>query len=84
MILVLLNGFSFSYHLLFCFVALFHRLVPLPGRVAFMSACSVFWNFYLSTSIGNQTPPIAIAANQPTDNDESEKASVAVASTSEV
>ncbi|KMZ64673.1 Protein Mpv17 [Zostera marina] len=26
-------------------------LVPLPARVAFMSACSVFWNFYLSTTM---------------------------------
>ena len=60
---------------------LFYRVVPLPGRVAFMSVCSVFWNFYLSTSIGNETPPSAITATQPEDDKEVlEKAPMAVAS----
>eukprot|EP00897_Mesotaenium_endlicherianum_P006377 jgi/Mesen1/5768/ME000292S04835 len=26
--------------------------VPLPARVGFMSTCSIFWNFYLSSAIG--------------------------------
>ncbi|GLJ15362.1 hypothetical protein SUGI_0252030 [Cryptomeria japonica] len=26
--------------------------VPLQARVAFMSCCSIFWNFYLSTTMG--------------------------------
>eukprot|EP00270_Netrium_digitus_P007945 TRINITY_DN2336_c0_g1_i1.p1 TRINITY_DN2336_c0_g1~~TRINITY_DN2336_c0_g1_i1.p1 ORF type:complete len:240 (+),score=64.93 TRINITY_DN2336_c0_g1_i1:50-769(+) len=31
-------------------------VVPLQGRVPFMSAASVFWNFYLSTTVGKQSP----------------------------
>lgn len=27
-------------------------VVPLQARVAFMSSCSIFWNFYLSTTMG--------------------------------
>eukprot|EP00250_Pteridium_aquilinum_P009074 c18426_g1_i1 orf=79-780(+) len=27
-------------------------LVPLQARVAFMSSCAIFWNFYLSTTMG--------------------------------
>jgi len=26
-------------------------MIPLPARVAFMSSCSIFWNFYLSTAM---------------------------------
>ncbi|KAE8800188.1 protein Mpv17 [Hordeum vulgare] len=26
-------------------------MIPLPARVAFMSSCSIFWNFYLSTTM---------------------------------
>ncbi|KAL6845091.1 hypothetical protein ACP4OV_024586 [Aristida adscensionis] len=26
-------------------------MIPLPARVAFMSSCSIFWNFYLSTTL---------------------------------
>ncbi|CAL4947597.1 unnamed protein product [Urochloa decumbens] len=26
-------------------------IIPLPARVAFMSSCSIFWNFYLSTTM---------------------------------
>ncbi|KAH0449949.1 hypothetical protein IEQ34_020641 [Dendrobium chrysotoxum] len=26
-------------------------IVPLPARVAFMSTCSIFWNFYLSSTM---------------------------------
>ncbi|XP_066306930.1 uncharacterized protein [Miscanthus floridulus] len=26
-------------------------VIPLPARVAFMSSCSIFWNFYLSTTM---------------------------------
>ncbi|KAG6505078.1 hypothetical protein ZIOFF_037426 [Zingiber officinale] len=28
--------------------------IPLPARVAFMSTCSIFWNFYLSTTLSKQ------------------------------
>lgn len=27
-------------------------LIPLQARVAFMSSCAIFWNFYLSTTMG--------------------------------
>ncbi|BAS74181.1 Os01g0730800 [Oryza sativa Japonica Group] len=26
-------------------------MVPLSARVAFMSSCAIFWNFYLSTTM---------------------------------
>eukprot|EP00271_Cylindrocystis_brebissonii_P009677 TRINITY_DN24720_c0_g1_i1.p1 TRINITY_DN24720_c0_g1~~TRINITY_DN24720_c0_g1_i1.p1 ORF type:complete len:265 (+),score=47.41 TRINITY_DN24720_c0_g1_i1:150-944(+) len=37
-------------------------VVPLPARVAFMSSCSVFWNFYLSSSIGRDQAAAAAPA----------------------
>eukprot|EP00245_Coleochaete_scutata_P014324 TRINITY_DN6058_c0_g2_i1.p1 TRINITY_DN6058_c0_g2~~TRINITY_DN6058_c0_g2_i1.p1 ORF type:complete len:242 (+),score=31.21 TRINITY_DN6058_c0_g2_i1:129-854(+) len=39
--------------------ALNFGVVPLHARVAFMSTCAIFWNFYLSTSIG-KPPPVVV------------------------
>jgi hypothetical protein len=33
-------------------------LVPLQARVAFMSSCSIFWNFYLSITMTASKPAI--------------------------
>ncbi|CAI5461485.1 unnamed protein product [Closterium sp. Yama58-4] len=30
-------------------------VVPLEARVAFMSVCAIFWNFYLSSSVGKES-----------------------------
>jgi hypothetical protein len=37
--------------LLLMIVFMCARMIPLPARVAFMSSCSIFWNFYLSTAM---------------------------------
>ncbi|GJM93239.1 hypothetical protein PR202_ga09783 [Eleusine coracana subsp. coracana] len=43
----LLNGFKFWIP-----VSIVNfGIIPLPARVAFMSSCSIFWNFYLSTTM---------------------------------
>ncbi|CAN6444649.1 unnamed protein product [Victoria cruziana] len=47
----LLNGFKFWIPA----SILNFGIVPLQARVAFMSACSIFWNFYLSTTMSKQT-----------------------------
>ncbi|KAF3774665.1 PXMP2/4 family protein 4 [Nymphaea thermarum] len=46
----LLNGFKFWIPA----SILNFGVVPLQARVAFMSACSIFWNFYLSTTMSKQ------------------------------
>ncbi|XP_047054909.1 protein Mpv17-like [Lolium rigidum] len=43
----LLNGFKFWIP-----VSIVNfGMIPLPARVGFMSSCSIFWNFYLSTTM---------------------------------